>query len=101
MASNILKNDLKLTFNVQQQEKLKKIENSLKEIKLRSLINFGITYHHAGLISDDRNLLEENFRKGNIPVLLCTSTLAMGVNLPAHLVIIKSTQVSININCFV
>lgn len=53
----------------------------------------GLAIHHAGLVSDDRNIIEELFIKGLIPVLLCTSTLAMGVNLPAHLVIVKSTQV--------
>lgn len=42
---------------------------------------------------DDRYIVENSFRESAISVLLSTTTLSMGVNLPAHLVIIKSTQV--------
>ena len=52
----------------------------------------GIGFHHAGLEQVDRAVVENLFSSGLLPVLACTSTLAMGVNLPAHLVIIKSTQ---------
>lgn len=48
---------------------------------------FGI--HHAGMLRSDRNLMESMFSKGHIKVLVCTATLAWGVNLPAHAVIIK------------
>ena len=48
---------------------------------------FGI--HHAGMLRQDRNMVEELFSKGFIKVLVCTATLAWGVNLPAHAVIIK------------
>ena len=41
----------------------------------------------------DRNLVEELFAEGYIQVLVSTATLAWGVNLPAHTVIIKGTQV--------
>ncbi len=37
----------------------------------------------------DRNLVEKLFSRGLIKVLVCTATLAWGVNLPAHAVIIK------------
>ena len=40
--------------------------------------------------------MEYLFREGLLPVLVTTSTLAMGVNLPAHLVIVKATQQYIN-----
>lgn len=36
--------------------------------------------------------MERLFGEGSLPVLCTTSTLAMGVNLPAHLVVVKSTQ---------
>ena len=36
--------------------------------------------------------MERNFSKGMLKVLVCTATLAWGVNLPAHTVIIKGTQ---------
>ena len=36
-----------------------------------------------------RNLVEQFFSQGYIKVLVCTATLAWGVNLPAHAVIIK------------
>ena len=41
----------------------------------------------------DRILVEDLFRDRHIQVLVSTSTLAWGVNLPAHTVIIKGTQV--------
>ena len=56
----------------------------------RSLLR-GLAYHHAGLDSSDRKLVEKAFTDGKVTCLCATSTLAMGVNLPAHLVIIKGT----------
>ncbi|UYV80046.1 HFM1 [Cordylochernes scorpioides] len=70
--------------------------NSVKDNKLRDCLLSGIGFHHAGLDMDDRHLVEELFLKGEIKILISTSTLAMGVNLPAHLVIIKSTSHYVN-----
>ncbi|KAK7086949.1 ATP-dependent DNA helicase MER3 [Halocaridina rubra] len=56
----------------------------------------GVAYHHAGLESADRRKVEELFIAGELQVLVATSTLAMGVNLPAHLVVIKSTSQYVN-----
>jgi len=56
-------------------------------------MKFGIGIHHAGMQRTDRELVEEMFADGNIQVLVSTATLAWGVNLPAHTVIIKGTQI--------
>jgi ATP-dependent DNA helicase HFM1/MER3 len=58
---------------------------------LEMVVSSGVAYHHAGLSASDRELIESLFRNNKISVLCSTSTLAIGVNLPAHLVIIKST----------
>jgi hypothetical protein len=52
----------------------------------------GIGIHHAGMLRSDRNLMERLFASGMLRVLCCTATLAWGVNLPAHTVIIKGTS---------
>ena len=44
------------------------------------------------MLRSDRNLVERLFGEGLLKVLCCTATLAWGVNLPAHTVIIKGTQ---------
>lgn len=67
----------------------------MKDEKLKSSIANGFAYHHAGLSIDDRQRIETAYRDGFIKILLSTNTLAMGVNLPAHTVIIKSTEVRI------
>ncbi|CAG0888066.1 unnamed protein product [Darwinula stevensoni] len=59
---------------------------------LNDLFPHGLATHHAGMLRSDRNLVEKYFREGYIQVLVCTATLAWGVNLPAHAVIIKGTE---------
>ena len=54
----------------------------------------GFSIHHAGMLRQDRNLVERYFAAGHIKVLCCTATLAWGVNLPAHAVIIKVSLLS-------
>ncbi|EFA86469.1 DEAD/DEAH box helicase [Heterostelium album PN500] len=63
-----------------------------KSKEIRDLFQHNVSIHHAGLLRQDRNLVEKYFAEGAIKVLVCTATLAWGVNLPAHTVIIKGTQ---------
>ena len=64
----------------------------VKDEALREALSFGIGLHHAGLVEADRQLAEELFANDKIQVLVATSTLAWGVNMPAHLVVVKGTQ---------
>ncbi|KAJ3135746.1 hypothetical protein HK100_002436 [Physocladia obscura] len=71
------------------------LENLVENVKDQSLklsLQFGIGLHHAGLIEGDRKLSEELFVNGKIQILIATSTLAWGVNYPAHLVVVKGTE---------
>ncbi|KNC99300.1 uncharacterized protein SPPG_09286 [Spizellomyces punctatus DAOM BR117] len=73
-------------------ERLKEIKAKLSDKKLAELVVHGVAFHHGGLNYGDRHLIESSFLKGAISVVCATSTLAVGVNLPAHLVIIKGTK---------
>ncbi|XP_034242454.1 uncharacterized protein LOC117645973 [Thrips palmi] len=83
-----------ITFNFTENQKVEllQLSDQVVDKKVRESLMVGIGCHHAGLVMSDRNLLEKAFRDGLLPVLIATSTLAMGVNLPAHLVVVKSTQ---------
>ena len=65
-------------------------------LELKDLLPYGFAIHHAGMTRVDRTLVEDLFADRHIQVLVSTATLAWGVNLPAHTVIIKGTQVRIS-----
>ncbi|GAB1315431.1 ATP-dependent DNA helicase MER3 [Madurella fahalii] len=59
--------------------------------ELQEIVKFGVAFHHAGLDTQDRSVIEQNFLKGQLGVICCTSTLAVGINLPCHTVVLKGT----------
>ncbi|KAM6572347.1 hypothetical protein CsatA_016427 [Cannabis sativa] len=76
----------------EQRERLREASLSCSDKQMQSYIVYGVGYHNGGLCHKDRILVENLFLKGDIQVLCTTNTLAHGVNLPAHTVVIKSTQ---------
>lgn len=73
-------------------EELKCFEDSCSKDLLLSLLSKGISIHNADLSWEERDLVERYFRKGEIMVLLSTSTLAIGINLPAKNVFIPEKK---------
>lgn len=74
-------------------EVLRSEAEQVKNAELKDLLPYGFAIHHAGMSRVDRTLVEDLFADRHIQVLVSTATLAWGVNLPAHTVIIKGTQV--------
>ena len=70
-----------------------KMGNIVDKNTLLYLYQNGIGVHHAGMTVKDKKTVEDYFNNKFINVIVSTATLAWGVNLPAHCVIIKGTQV--------
>lgn len=68
-------------------EKSLEFQNAIKAFgksrnkQLNELFQSGFSTHHAGMMRDDRTMVEKYFGEGLIKVLVCTATLAWGVNL--------------------
>jgi len=79
---------------------LKKIAKDILEAGERTALSetlaeqvvHGAAFHHAGLASIHRKIIEDAFKSGYIKILSATPTLAAGVNLPARTVIISSYE---------
>ncbi|KAH8295111.1 hypothetical protein KR018_007271 [Drosophila ironensis] len=78
-------------LHIEEQE-MELILQNIRDQNLKFCLAFGIGLHHAGLQEQDRRCVEELFLNRKIQVLVATATLAWGVNLPAHLVVIKGTE---------
>src|SRR5215472_9775320 len=79
-------------------DELSTLEDSYSTDLLLSLLTKGIAIHNADLSWEERDLVERYFRKGEIKILLSTSTLAMGINLPARNVFISEKKWSMPIH---
>ncbi len=71
--------------------RLRHTQGGLSDTLART-VKVGVAYHHAGLMADQRKLVEEGFSEGVLNLIVATTTLAAGVNLPAHRVIIKGVK---------
>ncbi len=57
--------------------------------KLSELVKSGAAFHHSGLLNQQRKMIEDGFRDNLIKVICSTTTLGLGVNLPAHTVLVR------------
>ncbi len=96
-AESLCKKQLVEYTSLEDEEKRARLIHQLKlathEEESRLLIPFltkGVAIHHSEITPKARSIIEEGFKSRVLQVICCTPTLSTGVNLPAHLVIIRS-----------
>ncbi len=55
-------------------------------------IKYGFIYHHGDFPQGVREIIEDSLRNGQIKLVICTNTLAEGVNLPIKTMVVHSTK---------
>ena len=86
----------------EQKQKFKQVTDKLLEVpkkkgslptttclKLAEAAEKGVVFHHAGLFNEQKEIIEDEFRKGNILMITATPSLMYGVNLPSKYVVIR------------
>ena len=60
--------------------------------QMKWLWQAGCAYHHAGILPAAKEIVERLFTEGLIKLLFCTSTFALGINMPASTVIFDDLE---------
>lgn len=68
---------------------LANLQNSPFSAVLSALSQHGIGFHHGDMTTEERLLVESGYKAGTLSVLVATTTLAAGINLPARRVILR------------
>ena len=89
-------------INKVQREKFSEVADKILEVpkkkgslptstcnKLAESCVHGVAFHHAGLFNEQKEIIEEEFRAGNILMITATPSLMYGVNLPSKTVVIR------------
>ena len=61
-------------------------------VKLVKLLEKGIAYHHAGMATVFREMIEILFSKGHVKLLFATETFSVGINMPTRSVLFTSMK---------
>lgn len=101
LATYVAKKIDKKTTN-EQKQKFKQVADKLLEVpkkkgslptttclKLAEAAEKGVVFHHAGLFNEQKEIIEDEFRNGNIVMITATPSLMYGVNLPSKYVVIR------------
>ncbi len=56
------------------------------------LARSGVGYHHAGMLPADKEIVERMFTSGLLRLLFTTETFALGINMPARVVVFHSLK---------
>lgn len=84
--------------NVDIQEKRTDLLGELRSLPggldstLEQTIPYGVAFHHAGLTTEERDLIADAYDSGTLKVCAATCSLAAGINLPARRVILHSAR---------
>jgi helicase len=68
------------------------VESTPSTRRLKEVLQNGVAFHHAGLLPEERAIVEDVFERGLAKVICATTTLGAGVNTPARNVIILNYQ---------
>jgi helicase len=60
--------------------------------RLAKVVAKGVAFHHSGLVNEQRHLIEGAFRSSLLKAICATPTLSLGVNIPAHTVLVRDTS---------
>ena len=70
-------------------EEIRSVSDTETSDDLADCVENGAAFHHAGLASQHRSLVEDAFRDRLLKVICATPTLAAGVNTPSRRVIVR------------
>ncbi len=83
-GAELLKDRLHEPAATEAVEKLRGLEATRSRDALIECMNQGVAFHNADLSQAERLVVEEAFRKGEVKLMISTSTLAVGLNMPAR-----------------
>jgi superfamily II RNA helicase len=74
----------------------KKSNDSDSDERFKEGLRRGVSYHHAGMSTKQRSVVEMLFRKKFVRVIFATGTLALGIHMPCKTVVFANDSVFLN-----
>ena len=90
--AEVLASQLELPAAREAIEALRMLDPTRSRTALLNTLAVGVAFHNADLAPAERRVVEEAYRAGEVKVLVSTSTLAVGLNLPAQNVFISAEK---------